>query len=1062
MKIHPIILLFISNDEIISPTISARLFCVQFLLKNLSIAGLWKDFLAKNGRKRSRPNVGVIVLPLLSLFFCKIGLAQQHNFSNYSVTEGLAQSQVSTILEDQKGYLWLGTRGGGLCQFDGANFTTFTTQNGLSSNYINTIFEDAKGVLWVATTNGLNQLIDGKVVNLDTVFTKKIIVNDLLEDENGIIWLAANEGLFYMDNQQLKPFVEHAVIPENQPILTLFEDANQTLWVGAKKGLYKIKNQQVSEIRLSNGAAINDVRGLTATKDGVLWIAAYNQGVLLADEERVLRKLDASTGLTSTKIQTIAIDNRENIWLGSTDKGVSIWQANNRNFINLTSRQGLPNNNVQSIVDDSWGNIWLGTSGGGLSKYSGQQFEHFTTSEGLKGNYIQAIENDSKGRIWVATSGNGVQMYDAGKFSNFGANSDLFNTTCKAIFEDNLGHTWFGTVDKGLTVFLDSLFLTFTEDNGLSGNFITAIDQDTLGQIWAISENSGVTKIAWNEANPSQSVLTKFTTQNGLPTNRINDLHIDQQNRIWLATDGGGIVLIEEEKVQTILTKNEGLAENVVRSLREDSLGYLWYGTASFGVGNIRLYEGDFLVNNNYKGLISNNIKLLEVDASNNLWIGSEKGVNVLKLDAARNVLSKEYYGQLDGFRGVETNKNTVLKDAENNLWFGTVNGLTKFNATVQKGKDYPPKIYLKSAKLLDQDIEETPYVDKLENWTNLKLTHDENDLSFTVEAMHLSYPQNLQYEWQIKGGKKGWSTASFNNTYQRIFLPGQYELMVRAKTARGNNYSETLTFPFEIATPFWQNLWFRLGALLTGLLLIGLFVKWRINLVKKRAKRIQDRLVLDKKLLELEQKALQLQMNPHFIFNALNSIQGSITPDNIKVARLQLAKFSKLMRATLENAREDAIPLEEEITTLTNYLSLEQFSQGNTFDYELIVDESLDPEAISLPSMILQPFVENAIIHGVAHLENRGKILVHFSRKGKRLSCVIEDNGIGRAKAKELKSQIDQSHKSVALEITKERLDLLRTGKAVKNSLQIIDLKDAAGKACGTRVELIIPIEEE
>ncbi len=1007
--------------------------------------------------------IGKIILLFTSLFFCKIGLAQQHNFTNYSVTEGLAQSQVSAILEDQKGYLWLGTRGGGVCQFDGVNFTTFTTQNGLSSNYINTIFEDAKGVLWIATTNGLNQLVNGVVANLDSVFNRTIIVNDFLEDKSGVIWLAANEGLFYVDNQQLKQFSGNATMLKNQPVLVLFEDTNQTLWVGAESGLYQLKNRQATEIRLSNGEAINDVRGITSTKDGVLWIAAYNQGVFLADDQRILRKLDTSTGLTSTKIQTLAIDKADNIWLGSADKGIAIWQTNNQDFINLTTRQGLPNNNIQSIVEGSWGNIWLGTSGGGLSKYSGQQFEHFTTSEGLKGNYIQAIENDSKGRLWVATSGNGVQVYEAGKFSNFGANSDLFNTTCKAIYEDDLGHTWFGTVDKGLTVFLDSLFLTFTEDNGLTGNFITAIDQDTLGHIWAISESSGVNEIEWNEANPSQSILTKFTTQNGLPTNRINDLHIDRLNRIWLATDGGGIVIIEAGKIKTILTKQEGLAENVVRTLAEDSLGYLWYGTASFGVGNIRLYENNFLVNNNYKNLISNNIKLLATDETNNLWIGSEKGLNFLKLDAARNVLSKEYYGQLDGFRGIETNKNVVLKDAKNNLWFGTVNGLTKFNSAVQKGKDYPPKIYLKSAKLLDQDIAETPHADKLQNWTNLKLAHDENDLSFSVEAMHLSYPQDIQYEWQIKGAKKGWSTASLNNkTYQRIFLPGKYQLMVRAKTARGEKYSETLTFPFEIATPFWQNWKFRLTALLTGLLFIGLFVKWRINIVKKRAKRIQDRLVLDKKLLELEQKALQLQMNPHFIFNALNSIQGSITPDNIKIARLQLAKFSKLMRATLENAREDSILLEEEIATLTNYLSLEQFSQGNTFDYEVLVDDNIDTEAISLPSMILQPFVENAIIHGVAHLASRGEIVVHFSRKGKRLSCIIEDNGIGRAKAKELKSQIDQSHKSVALDITKERLDLLRTGKAHKNSLQIFDLKDAEGKACGTRVELIIPIEED
>jgi len=999
-----------------------------------------------------------IILGFVSLFFCEIGLAQQHNFTNYSVNEGLAQSQVSALLEDNKGYLWLGTKGGGLCQFDGKKITTYTTQDGLSSNYIEAIFEDKLGNIWISTSNGLNQFKAGIFSNFEPS-VRTGIIQDFIQDETGQIWVIVGGHLTYLEGINDAPLSKGRQVD----FRVLYKSKDGQIWAGGENGLFQIKDNRLVELKKTNGDSYTNIRAISETTEGVIWIASYNQGILLADEDKIIRKLDKRDGLVSTKIQALERDVNGNIWLGTSDKGAIIWEPKTRTFTNLKTQQGLANNTIEEIISDSWGNVWLGTSGGGVSKYSGQQFEHFTTSEGLKGNYIQAIENDSKGRLWVATSGNGIQMYEAGQFVDFGANSDLFNTTCKAIFEDDLGHTWFGTVDKGLTVFLDSLFLTFTEDNGLSGNFITDIDQDALGQIWTISESNGVNKVAWNESNPSQSILTKFTTQNGLPTNRINDLHIDQKNRVWLATDGGGIVLIEEEQVKTILTQQEGLSENVVRSLAEDSLGYLWYGTASFGIGNIRLYENDFLVNNNYKNLISNNIKLLETDEANNLWIGSEKGLNFLQLDAARNVLSKEYYGQLDGFRGIETNKNVVLKDAENNLWFGTVNGLTKFNAGVQKGKDYPPKIYLKSAKLLDQNIEETSYLDKLDNWTNLKLAHNENDLSFTVEAMHLSYPQELQYEWQVKGEKKGWSVGSFNNnTYQRIFLPGKYQLMVRAKTARGNRYSETLTFPFEISTPFWQSWKFLLAASLIGFLLIGLFIKWRISIVKRRAKRIQDRLVLDKKLLELEQKALQLQMNPHFIFNALNSIQGSITPDNIKVARLQLAKFSKLMRATLENAREDAILLEEEIATLTNYLSLEQFSQGNTFDYEIIVDKNIDPEAISLPSMILQPFVENAIIHGVAHLEKRGKILVHFSRKGKRLSCVIEDNGIGRAKAKKLKSQIDQSHKSVALDITKERLDLLRTGKAVKNSLQIIDLKNAQGEASGTRVELIIPIEED
>ena len=454
---------------------------------------------------------------------------------------------------------------------------------------------------------------------------------------------------------------------------------------------------------------------------------------------------------------------------------------------------------------------------------------------------------------------------------------------------------------------------------------------------------------------------------------------------------------------------------------------------------------------------------MLKSDKNNDLWIGSERGLNHLKLDAARNIISTAHFGLREGFKGIETNLNTVVQDRENNLWFGTVNGLTKYNQSIQKEAIYPPKIHWQSVQLFGQDLQITTDGKTLITAAPLKLAHDQNELGFTVESVHLSYPDALQYQWQLAGIDKDWSKPTLNNSYQRTFLPGKYHLKVRAITTnQSNNASAPLAFPIEITPPIWQTFYFKVATTLIGLLCLSFFIKWRINLVQRKAERIQNKLEQDKKLLELEQKALQLQMNPHFIFNALNSIQGVITPTDIKTARLQLAKFSKLMRATLENARTETITLEEEINTLTNYLSLEQFSRGNTFDYEITVADNIDETAVYLPSMILQPFVENAIIHGVAHLEKRGKIHVEFIRKGKRLRCTIEDNGIGRTKAKTVKSQIREGHKSAALEITRERLNLLRSGQLVKNSLEIIDLMDEAGNALGTRVEVIIPVEED
>jgi len=997
---------------------------------------------------------------LTFLFYLSLGInsyAQQHSFTTYSVTEGLAQSHVQAILEDHKGYLWVGTQGGGLCKFDGKKFITYTTQDGLSSNYIAAIFEDEVGTLWISTTNGVNQLKNDSF-SIFAERRKERVIHDFEQDDTGGIWLVDGH-LNYVKNINDAPVSKG----KKSDFRMLYKSKNGQIWAGGKKGLFQIINDRLVEIKRKNGTSFKDIRAMGETADGVLWIAAYNEGILLADDQKIIRILGKKDGLISTKIQTVTTDKNGNIWLGTTDKGAIVWQPKTRTFNALGIRQGLPNNNVQSILEDGWGNIWLGTAGGGLSKYGGQQFEHFTKINGLNGNYIQALEVDIKDQLWVATANNGVQLFKDGQFVTFNENSTLGSTICTTIFEDNLGHLWFGTMDNGVTVFLDSLFLNFTSENGLVGNQITDITQDSIGNIWVASASDGLSQIDWNDASPSQSVFHNFRVDNGLPNNQINALHVDAQNRIWVATNGGGIALIDQGEILKIFTQQEGLLENIIRSLSEDDLGFLWYGTANDGIGNINLNNASFSINNDYKQLVSNNIKLLKNDENNDLWIGSERGLNHLKLDAARNVISTAYFGQREGFKGIETSLNTVVQDKDYNLWFGTVNGLTKYNQAIQQEKIYPPKIHWQSIQLFGQDLQAITDEATILKDAPLKLSHAQNELGFMVESVHLAYPDDLQYQWQLEGIDKDWSKPTLNNRYQRTFLPGKYTLKVRAITNKQINTASTaLTFPIEITPPIWQTFYFKLGATLMSLLLLSLFVKWRINLVQRKAERIQNKLEQDKKLLELEQKALQLQMNPHFIFNALNSIQGVITPTDIKTARLQLAKFSKLMRATLENARTETITLEEEINTLSNYLSLEQFSRGNTFDYEITVADNIDEEAVYLPSMILQPFVENAIIHGVAHLDKRGKIAVTFIRKGKRLNCAIEDNGIGRAKAKMVKSQISEGHKSAALDITRERLNLLRSGKAAKNSLEIIDLMDEAGNALGTRVEVIIPVEED
>ncbi|MEL7343143.1 MAG: histidine kinase, partial [Bacteroidota bacterium] len=211
--------------------------------------------------------------------------------------------------------------------------------------------------------------------------------------------------------------------------------------------------------------------------------------------------------------------------------------------------------------------------------------------------------------------------------------------------------------------------------------------------------------------------------------------------------------------------------------------------------------------------------------------------------------------------------------------------------------------------------------------------------------------------------------------TYSNL-EPGFYRFFVRACNPDGS-CTEIQPVSFEILPPIWERWWFILAAVLLGISILALIFRLRINQIRRKAAEERQRLEMEKDLLRLEQKSLGLQMNPHFLFNALNSIQALIADNDAKTARYYLAKFAKLMRSVLNNSRNNLIPLQDEIQTLDLYLGIEQFSRDQSFNYTIEVSGDMDPEEVMIPPLLVQPFVENAIIHGVAHRINTGQIEV-------------------------------------------------------------------------------------
>ena len=989
--------------------------------------------------------------------------AQQYNFHNYSVKEGVAQSQVFSLLQDQRGYLWMGTRGGGLSRFDGTEFKTLSVKDGLPNNYVSCIQEDARHNLWIGTNNGLSEYNGIRFTNhFPQNQVGQFSVQDLAFDAKGRIWLATSTGIFRFDGAFVN--VTELLNDRRSVVNTIHVDRQQNVWYGNADGLFRISETdgKFSKTRYDKtlGFMNNSITCISEDTKGNLWIGTYGDGAYVYDGKRFFR-IDLNLELYKQTVLDVYFDDRDNAWLATLSHGVGQYNMVSKSFSWLTEQEGLSNNHVRSIIQDKSGNYWFGTSGGGVCNYFGKQFTVYDKSSGLGGNFIYSIFRDNRKGLWIGTSDRGLSLLDSARFYSFNADNGFANVKVKAIAEDLNGLLYFGTEGQGVYTYDGVEFRAIDE---LKKTYIRAMLRDKEGSLWVATAGAGLFHI--KPGSPGMQVR-KLTTKEGLLHNRLTSLLYDKSGRLWYGTENNGIGCVIQGSVKKFsMTVANGLPSNAIRCMTEDRSGFLWLGTAGDGLASFPLYQGDMPVKryNHTNGLSSSNIYLVCCDNSNNLFSGTESGLDYLFLDKDRKPAEIKHYSKGEGFTGIETCQNAVYKDEDGTIWFGTINGLTKYNPANQVKNEHEPIITISNVKIHYEPVANTVYRNAVGDWnsvSSLDLPYDQNHLSFDFLGINFSNPDAVKYQWMLKGFDKDWSPPSNSHSFTYSNLgPGDYTFMVKACNEDGVWNKEPARLSFHISPPFWMRWWFLLLLALTVSGLLLAVFRWRVNQVKAKAAEAQQKTQMEKEILELEQKALRLQMNPHFIFNALNSIQSQIGTDNEQAARYYLAKFSRLMRQILDNSRQVSISLEEEVNTLENYLLIEKFCNGDRFDYKITVDENLETDYIKLPPMLLQPFIENAIKHGLKYIDGkRGMIEVSFREKDNLLECSVSDNGIGRVKAEELnKNSKETYHKSTALLVTQERLDLLQEDKTVR-SLEIIDLYDGAGNALGTKVVVRVPL---
>lgn len=437
-------------------------------------------------------------------------------------------------------------------------------------------------------------------------------------------------------------------------------------------------------------------------------------------------------------------------------------------------------------------------------------------------------------------------------------------------------------------------------------------------------------------------------------------------------------------------------------------------------------------------------IKGMMADPQGNLWVYIANGLYKIN----PNDLSWQRYDQNDGMFTLSTDPVSMFfYNGQMNIGHRSL--FTSFDPKTLGQNNNVPEVYITEVTALDKEY--TSIAD-----TKLTLPYHQSDVSFSFTALEYAAPTKLTFSYILQGFDKVWSpysTSRFKNYTQ--LPPGNYVFKVRAKNISGLTSLKIASFTFVVKPAFWQTWWFKFLAFLFILGSLYLWYNRRINTIRKRAAEKNE---LDKKMAELDEKLLRSQMNPHFIFNSLNSIQKYIWESKEELAAEYLASFAKLMRAILENSRKEYVSLEEEFKILKLYIDLEHRRSNGKFEYQLQLDPSLDATKVKILPLILQPFIENAIWHGLGKKEEGGFLLVNICQKDEHnMEVVIEDNGVGRKKETAIQSDSNPLGQS----ITQQRLEKLMEVSRKNAEVQIIDLFDQQGKAAGTRVVLCLPIIE-
>jgi ligand-binding sensor domain-containing protein/putative methionine-R-sulfoxide reductase with GAF domain len=806
---------------------------------------------------------------LLSLISNDALLAQSEKllFDHLPNIKGLGKRSITSICQDNYGFIWFGTQDG-LLRFDGYELRVFKNRlddpNSLSDNNIRAIAKDKQGNLWIATQGGgLNKfdLVHEQFYRFinDPKTDQSISGNAVwstIVDSKGSVWCGTwSNGLNSFDPIK-NTWIRYGQGSSQDPVLAILESSSGLLWFGSN-GLNSVDKGGKTKNYLPSDFALGGIRALLEDSNGTIWLATDLAGVVMFHPANSsFEKFD--TGNKELAYHSLHKDTNGAMWMGG-NAGLLVYDpASGKRVYSVHSDLdafSLSNNAVRVITQDTQGTVWIGNEGGGINQLVEQKafrtFRHDdNVKESVSHNLIRSLYDDSRGVVWVGTQGGGLNKLDRvdnafSKVDKVGKSS-LSSLEISTIFEDSKGIYWIGTWGEGINKIdfkndkLEVIKYDTSNTNTPLDDRIQKVYEDKFGLYWIGTENG------LSQFDPATGKWQPFvhnpSDSNSMIGNTIQgQAFIEQEDgTLWIGTWSGLNRLSPDRKTISRFTTKNKLSSDHVISLALDMTGNLWIGTFGGGLNQMELKTNRVTIYTDQEGLPNNTIFGIKEDGEHNLWLSTNNGLSKFnpKTQQFRN------YDVSEGLQGNEFYWGAAHRNKDGSLMFGGVNGLTIFNPSEIKDNASPPPIVISDFQLFNKSVvigQSSKLKENINETKLLKLGYDEAIFTVQFSALNFVNPDKNHYSYMLENFDKGWiNTDKRSATYTNLD-PGEYIFKVRGSN-NDNVWNETGTeLRIVITPPFWRTWWFYILATLVFISSVYAFIKRREKVIREEKNAMEN-----------------------------------------------------------------------------------------------------------------------------------------------------------------------------------------------------------------------------